>query len=137
MPRNISVIIGLLLGLMSFAVSAYAASEADLVASGEEAEVNDDPSDNEIQFYRNVTVKVGESVVIHGMRSDCGQVPDRVNWTDGQTQLGTLTLGKPGVRRSRSCGGMTPAIEVVFTAKTVGGEDVTIFGDTISIIVIE
>jgi hypothetical protein len=48
-------------------------------------------------------------------------------------KTGTLSLGKAGVRNSQSCGGPTPAIEVIFTATTKGRESFEVEGDKITV----
>ena len=83
-----------------------------------------------------VSPKVGDSVVIHGVRGDCGQEPPSWrNLAPGFPSLktGVLSEGRIGVRFSRACGGNTPAREVVFTAKRPGSEKITLFGDTTTI----
>ena len=91
---------------------------------------------NRIAFQEKVTVKVGEQVVIHGMRGDCGKLPskrDRKAFFDANADIGIgqLIEGERGVRGSRSCGGTTPAIEVVFVATQKGRTRIEIFGDDI------
>ncbi|NJS40481.1 MAG: hypothetical protein HC783_17400 [Rhodobacteraceae bacterium] len=90
-------------------------------------------SQREIKYRERVTLNVGESVVVYGYRGDCGQLP-----TSGQVELpqlktGTLSTGKDGIRMSKRCNGMTPAVEVIFTATTPGRESFELQGDGISV----
>ena len=80
-----------------------------------------------------VSLNVGESAVIHGIRGDCGQQPPEWNHIfPGLPKLATgdLSDGGPGVRFSRACGGNTPARAITFTARRPGKEQVTLFSDT-------
>lgn len=86
-----------------------------------------------ISYKERVTLSVGQSVVIHGIRGDCGQPPAKSEISLPALQTGTLSLGKLGVRNSGSCGGPTPAIEVIFTATTKGRESFEVEGDKISV----
>jgi hypothetical protein len=90
-------------------------------------------SAKEIKYRENVTLKVGQSVVVYGYRGDCGQLP-----TSGQVELptlqtGTLSTGKAGVRNSKRCNGKTPAVEIIFTATTPGREKFELQGDDITV----
>lgn len=87
----------------------------------------------EIKDRERVTLDVGESVVIYGYRGDCGALP-----TAGQVELpvlktGTLSTGRNGKRNSKRCNGMTPAVEIIFTATTPGREVFELQGDDISV----
>ena len=94
-------------------------------------------SNNVIPYQKNITLAVGQAAVIHGMRGECGQSPDVSKFDKaGPTKRGVLSLGQPGVRKSTSCGGFTPAIEIVFTATKPGRETLKLFGDKIKIRVI-
>jgi len=86
-----------------------------------------------IAYKERVNVGVGESVVVHGARGDCGQAPEKSSIRLPALETGTLSLGKAGTRDSNSCGGPTPAIEVIFTATTPGRESFELFGDTITV----
>jgi hypothetical protein len=89
---------------------------------------------NRIVYRDTVTLRVGESMVVHGMRGrQCGVAPRSPRLTPQTTELGQLSLGRPGVRQSAFCNGDTPAIEVIFTARRRGSESVTLFGDRILI----
>ncbi len=90
-------------------------------------------STKEIKYRERVTLDLGESVVVYGYRGDCGALP-----TSGQVELpqlktGTLSTGKDGIRKSKRCNGMTPAVEVIFTATTPGRETFELQGDEISV----
>ncbi|PTX55702.1 hypothetical protein C8N43_0342 [Litoreibacter ponti] len=80
-------------------------------------------SDNPIKGMSEVSMKVGQSKVIWGWRGECGKRPKGVDPNRTRaTKLGVLRNGKWGVFKSRSCGGWTPASEVIFTAKKKGRE---------------
>jgi hypothetical protein len=63
---------------------------------------------------------VGQSVVFYGFVGECGVAPTRVQLP--QLRTGTLSVGRVGARNSRRCGGMTPAVEIIFTATQPGTE---------------
>ena len=90
-------------------------------------------SGNTIEFKERVTLAVGQSTVIHGARGDCGRAPAKSDIALPALKTGTLSLGQAGVRDSRSCGGPTPAIEVIFTATAKGRESFELFGDKVSV----
>ena len=94
-------------------------------------------ADNPIKGLSEVTMKVGQSKVIWGWRGECGKRPNGVDPKRTRaTQLGVLGNGKWGVFKSRSCGGWTPAVEIVFTAKKKGRETITTqFDQKIEIVV--
>lgn len=83
-------------------------------------------ADNPIKGQSEVSMKVGQSKVIWGWRGECGKRPTGVDRKrTRQTKLGVLSNGKWGVVRSRNCGGMTPAVEIIFTAQKKGRETIT------------
>ncbi len=88
------------------------------------------------EYVRNVSVKVGETAIIHGARgNDCGPAP---SWESAELLLpelvtGTLTDGGVGTRVSRQCGGRIPARAILFTATTAGTEQISLYGDDIVI----
>lgn len=91
---------------------------------------------NQIPTHRSVELKVGQSVIVNGYRGECGARPknvDRKRTRD--TKLGVLSNGKWGVTKSRTCGGWTPAIEVIFTAKKKGRETIEVAGTKIKVAV--
>lgn len=95
--------------------------------------VQADPS-LRIHYRDSVTLNVGQSVVVHGMRGrKCGNAPRTPRLDNPTTDLGMLSLGRVGIRESAACKGDTPAIEVIFTARRKGREEITLFGDTIQI----
>ena len=92
-----------------------------------------------IDYVQNVTIRVGESMVIHGARGECGQAApswDRVAARLPAVALGTFSDGGIGTRSSRSCGGPTPARAVRFTATQTGGTQIELFGDPVTITVL-
>jgi len=88
------------------------------------------------EYVRNVSLKVGESAIIHGARgNECGPAP---SWESAKLLLpelvtGTLTDGGVGTRVSRQCGGRVPARAILFTATAPGTEQVSLYGDDIVI----
>lgn len=89
---------------------------------------------NKIPFHKSIDLKVGQSIIVHGYRGECGKRPANVDpkRTRG-TKLGVLSNGKWGVTKSRHCGGWTPAVEVIFTAKKKGRETIEVFGEKIKV----
>lgn len=91
-------------------------------------------------YVRNVSLKVGESAIIHGARgNECGPAP---SWESAKELLpelvtGTLTDGGVGTRNSRQCGGRVPARAILYTALKVGTEQTSLYGDDIVIRVTE
>ncbi|MBU1314752.1 MAG: hypothetical protein KJ947_17265 [Alphaproteobacteria bacterium] len=90
----------------------------------------------DVEYRRSVSLRVGESSVIHGARSDCGERAP--NWEITQSRLpalpiGTWSDGGEGKRYSRACGGPTPARGVVFTATQPGLEQFLLYGDSVTI----
>ncbi len=92
------------------------------------------------EYVRNVSLKVGESAIIHGARgNECGPAP---SWESAKLLLpelvtGTLTDGGVGTRNSRQCGGRVPARAILFTATRVGTEQTSLYGDDIVIRVMD
>lgn len=88
------------------------------------------------EYVRNVSIRVGESTIIHGARgNDCGPAP---TWEEATPLLPTLVTGRlsdggVGTRYSRQCGGRTPARAVLFTATSEGAEQINLYGDDIVI----
>jgi hypothetical protein len=86
-----------------------------------------------IKYRKSVSVQVGQSIVVHGIRGECGAEPNLSSVTLPKLETGELSLGKMGERTSNRCGGMTPAVEVIFTATKAGREKFEIEGDPISV----
>ena len=88
------------------------------------------------EYVRNVSVQVGDAVIIHGARgNDCGVAP---SWESARPLLpelvtGTLSDGGLGTRFSRACGGRIPARAILFTARVPGTEQTSLYGDEIHI----
>ncbi|WP_299084953.1 hypothetical protein [uncultured Ruegeria sp.] len=97
--------------------------------------VSADPN-TKIPTHRSVDLKVGQSVVVNGYRGECGSRPNNVDPNRTRnTKLGILSNGKWGVTKSRTCGGWTPAVEVIFTAKKKGRETIEVAGTKIKVTV--
>ncbi|ASM74498.1 MULTISPECIES: hypothetical protein [Roseobacteraceae] len=96
---------------------------------------------NRIPFKKSVSLKVGQAMVIHGRRGDCGSLPSKSDLAKSKSDLdrnlttGHIVFGKPGVRKSGSCNGWTPAYETIFVADQPGRETVKIHGDAVRITV--
>ncbi|WP_299626723.1 hypothetical protein [uncultured Tateyamaria sp.] len=89
---------------------------------------------NQIPFHRSVDMKVGQSMVVNGFRGECGARPRNVDPNRTRdTKLGVLSNGKWGVTKSRTCGGWTPAVEIIFTARKKGRETITVAGERIKV----
>ena len=94
-------------------------------------------TDNRINAQSDVRMKVGQTKVIWGWRGECGKRPTGIDRNRTRaTELGTLSIGQWGVFKSRACGGWTPAVEIVFTARKKGREVITTqFDQKINVVV--
>ena len=91
---------------------------------------------NQIPTHRSVELKVGQSMVVNGYRGECGKRPTNVDPKRTRTtKRGVLSNGKWGVVKSRTCGGWTPAVEIIFTAQTKGRETIEVAGTKIKVVV--
>lgn len=86
-----------------------------------------------IEYRETVTVNVGQSVVVHGYRGECGKLPAKGDISFPALKTGKLSIGAAGIRLSNRCGGDTPALQVIFTATTAGREKFEVQGDPISV----
>ena len=90
--------------------------------------------DNVIPLRKSVTLSVGQSIIVHGFRGECGKRPTNVDpKRTRDTKLGVLGVGRWGVTKSRTCGGMTPAIEVIYKARKKGIETIEVRGEKIKV----
>lgn len=85
-----------------------------------------------IPFSPTVNMVVGQTVVIKGVRGECGQ-PSPPLRNLPRSSLGTFSSGGVGTVNSRSCGGPTPARELRFTARRAGSETLVVYEDTVTI----
>jgi hypothetical protein len=88
----------------------------------------------------HVSLQVGESIVIHGERGDCGKPPP--DWEYVLTRLpisriGSFSDGGVVRRNSNFCRGETPARAVTFTASRSGVEELLVLGDVMRVTVDE
>ncbi len=95
-------------------------------------------NDNRVPYLDRVTVSVGDRIVVHGLRGECGQYPKKseisaMEMRFSDIKVGKIVAGKKGIRKSRSCGGNTPVVEAVFVAQKKGRVKIKLFGDSISI----
>jgi hypothetical protein len=86
----------------------------------------------------HVSMIVGESLVIHGERGDCGKPPP--DWEYVLTRLPVSRIGSfsdGGIvrRNSNFCRGETPARAVSFTAVKAGVEEFLVLGDVMRVTV--
>jgi hypothetical protein len=86
----------------------------------------------DIKYLESLSLKVGQSAVIYGYRGDCGQLPARNAVALPPLATGTLTVGKQGIKDSGRCG-LTPAVEIIFTATAPGRESFEVQGDKITV----
>lgn len=90
-------------------------------------------------YNRNVTLSVGKSIILKGVRSsDCSD--DVRSWSSvakrlPKSKLGTFSDGGEGTVKSNSCGKVVGARGVRFTAKTKGTEQFVVFDDAIKVTV--
>lgn len=93
----------------------------------------------DMPYKRSVTLKVGQSALIKGIRHrDCGAPARAFSYYHRQlpkTKLGVYSDGGTGTTRSDRCGGRVPARGVVFTAKEPGKATLNIMGDPVTITV--
>lgn len=97
-----------------------------------------DVTGQRIPYRDRITLKVGQSAVIHGARGACGEQPPPWNaarWELPPLYIGAWSDGGIGYRISRACDGPTPARAVVFTAINPGEESIVIFNDPVLITV--
>ncbi|MBX3579110.1 MAG: hypothetical protein KF723_18070 [Rhizobiaceae bacterium] len=90
----------------------------------------------DIPFNPNVKLKVGKSIILKGVRGDCGKPGP--TWAQlapklPKSKTGSFSDGGTGMTPSGKCKGKTPARAVRFTAKTKGEERFTIYQDGFSI----
>lgn len=91
---------------------------------------------NEITLKKKVTIRIGQSIVVKGVRPNgCDNPTPPTSLKLPKTSLGTFSTGKTGITKSRRCGRKVPAREVVFTAKQKGKETFEIYLDKITITV--
>jgi hypothetical protein len=83
----------------------------------------------DIPFVGKINLDVGQSIVIYGHRGECGALPTDADIDLPTLETGTLSIGKAGQRKSKKCNGMTPAVEIIFTATAPGREKFEIDGD--------
>ena len=91
-----------------------------------------------IPYKRNVTLNVGESIVLKGVRgNDCETAPSWGHIAGGmpRSRLGRLSNGGKGFVNSNACGKRVPARAVKFTAQRKGSERIVVYEDSISITV--
>ncbi len=92
---------------------------------------------NSIIWRKNVTMSVGEKIVVHGKKGICGKMPPPAEEIFAKLpknlKTGRLTTGALGLRASNSCNGLTPAREIVFEAHTQGHETFFLFGNDINV----
>lgn len=94
---------------------------------------------NRVKHRTSIKLEVGQSIIIHGFRGECGALPTKAiqkevqAYLDKELTTGRAVFGKPGVRKSGSCNGLTPVLEVIFIAEKPGRETAVIFGDKLRI----
>lgn len=91
------------------------------------------------QYRRDVTLRVGESVILKGVRWDCGnRAPSWRQIAAGipESSLGRFSDGGAGTTKSNRCNAVVGARGVRFTATKPGSETLTIYDDRIRIRVV-
>ena len=93
----------------------------------------------DMPYKRKVNLKVGQSTLVLGVRSNPCGAPARsfsaLKPRIPSSSLGTFSDGGVGTTRSNRCKRVVPARGVVFTAKKPGKERLTVAGDTVFITV--
>ncbi|APH73937.1 hypothetical protein [Aquibium oceanicum] len=95
-----------------------------------------DGASADVEYRKAVSLKVGESIVVHGARGKCGEEPpvwEKVLPMLPELEIGHWSEGNIGTRYSRKCGGPTPARGIVLNATRSGQAEVTLFGDPVKI----
>lgn len=123
------LIIGILVGLLITLVWSTMQTNKIITASAE----------NKIIFMESVSLKIGETSVVHGKKGKCGELPpaseEIARKLPKNLQTGSLRVGELGVRKSNKCGGVTPAREIIFEAAKSGSETINLYDDEIQITV--
>jgi hypothetical protein len=130
------MIIARKLGLLLGAALLTMGCQATTTRPGSGAVSASTPEGDEIPYLSEVTLSVGEQAPIHGSRGRCGEAPpdfDTLRLPD--LAHGSLVAGDMGWRRSRSCGGPTPAREVIYVAESSGTDSFLLFGDPVTVTV--
>lgn len=111
----------------SLAAAAVLASAALFVAGAAKAE--------QFGYKRDVSMKVGQTVVLKGVRADCAAKAPltwaKIRGNLPKSKLGTFSDGGVGTTRSNACKGVVPARGVRFTATTAGREAFNVYNDPI------
>jgi len=93
----------------------------------------------EFPYRRDVTLSVGKSIVLKGVRgNDCSErAPSWSHIAPGlpKSSTGTFSDGGTGTVLSNSCGKTVGARGVKFTAKQKGSESFVVYDDKISVTV--
>lgn len=108
-----------------------------IAQSDTDQDVTEEDSETElplrpIALATNLEIELGQRAVVHGLRGDCGALPQVAELSETQTtRLGYLILGRPGLVPAEECGGATPAYEIIYVPQRTGREKLTISGSTI------
>lgn len=86
-----------------------------------------------IPEVKAITLKVGGRAVIGGLTGRCGHLPSRDAMKTVLTKTGHIAWGGVGESRKKACGGVTPAVEMLFVADRPGQETLTFGGRAISV----
>jgi hypothetical protein len=92
----------------------------------------------DFKYKRSVTLKIGQSVVLKGVRRGCGKSAPTWAGIKGRlprSKLGSFSDGGTGTYSSVRCGRKVGARGVKFTAKKAGKEKLVIFLDPFRITV--
>lgn len=93
----------------------------------------------DMPYKRTVTLKVGQSALVKGVRHrDCGAPARAFSHYRPQlpkSSLGTFSDGGVGTTQSDRCGKRVPARGVIFNAKKAGKETLNVMGDPITVTV--
>lgn len=93
----------------------------------------------DFKYYKTVTLKVGQSIVLKGVRhNNCGDKAPSWIFLAGRlpfSRTGNFSNGGVGTMNSNKCGANVGARGIKFTAKKSGVEKLKIFGDKVKITV--
>ena len=90
----------------------------------------------DIPYNSNVNLKVGQSVVLKGVRAKCDgtKAPSFASLKKlPKPKTGVLSDGGAGTVDSKRCKGRVPGRAVIFTAKKAGSERLIIYKDEVII----
>ena len=93
-------------------------------------------SAKDIPYYKNVRMKVGQTIVLKGVRGECNakSAPSFASLRRlPKPKLGVLLDGGPGTVFSKNCDRKVPARAIKYKATKSGKEMISVYEDRITI----